>query len=102
MSMNCRRWLMVTLLLAVASCPLVSIHVFAQETTGGLQGTVKDPSGALVSKAQVALTGTSLIGEKNLETDNSGQYHFANLPPGVYAVTVKRSEERRVGKECRS
>jgi hypothetical protein len=91
--MNRRRWLIVTLFLAVAaaSCPLVSIHLFAQETTGGLQGTVKDPSGALVSKAQVALTGTSLIGEKNLETDNGGQYHFANLPPGVYAVTVKAS-----------
>lgn len=45
--MSFRRWLFVTLLLAVASCLLVSTHVFAQETTGGLQGTVKDPSGAL-------------------------------------------------------
>src|SRR5690242_8178092 len=64
---------------------------FAQETTGGLQGTVKDPSGAVVSKASVVLTGNSLGGEKRLETDSSGYYRFANLPPGVYIVIVKAS-----------
>jgi hypothetical protein len=32
----------------------------AQETTGGLQGTVKDPSGAVVAKALVELKGASL------------------------------------------
>ena len=64
---------------------------FAQETTGGLQGTVKDPSGAVVSKASVVLTGNSLGGEKRLETDSSGYYRFANLPPGVYTVIVKAS-----------
>src|ERR1017187_2204669 len=98
--MNCRRWWMIALFLAVVSCLLVSVQMFAQETTGGLQGSVKDPSGAFVSKARVVLTGTSLIGEKNLETDNSGQYHFANLPPGTYAVTVKApgfSELKREG-----
>jgi hypothetical protein len=89
--MNFRHWLVVTLLLAVASCLLVSNYVFAQETTGGLQGTVKDPSGAVIAKAAVELTGTSLAGKKSLETDNSGYYRFANLPPGTYTVTVKAS-----------
>jgi hypothetical protein len=64
---------------------------FAQETTGGLQGSVKDPSGAVVSKATVELTSPSLEGSKRLETDGSGYYRFANLPPGKYAVTVKAS-----------
>jgi hypothetical protein len=66
-------------------------NILAQETTGGLQGTVKDPSGAVVPRAGIELTSSALAGSKNLETDNSGQYHFANLPPGVYAVTVKAS-----------
>ena len=70
---------------------LLVVNVFAQETTGGLQGTVKDPSGAVVSKAAVELTGTSLIGSKRAETDSSGFYHFSNLPPGVYMVSVKAS-----------
>jgi hypothetical protein len=62
--------------------------VFAQETTGGLQGTVKDPSGAVVPKAKVIVTGTALVGSKEQETDSSGNYRFSNLPPGNYTVTV--------------
>ena len=79
---------------------LLIANVFAQETTGGLQGTVKDPSGAVVAKAKVDLTGTSLVGTKSLETDSSGYYRFANLPPGVYTVSVKAagfSELKREG-----
>jgi len=62
--------------------------VFAQETTAGLQGTVKDPSGAVVSNAHVVVTGDVLIGQKAVDTDSSGYYRFANLPPGTYTVTV--------------
>ncbi len=68
---------------------LFAISAFAQETTAGLQGTVKDPSGALVANAQVTVTGTTLIGDKSVKTDSAGYYRFANLPPGSYTVTVK-------------
>jgi hypothetical protein len=60
----------------------------AQETTGGLQGIVKDPTGAVVSKAEVELTGSSLVGSKKQETDSSGYYRFSNLPPGTYSIRV--------------
>lgn len=62
---------------------------YCQDVTGGLQGTVKDPSGAVVPKAHIIVTGTTLIGSKELTTDSSGYYHFANLPPGTYTVVVK-------------
>lgn len=61
---------------------------YCQETTGALQGTVKDPSDAVVPGSRVVLTGTTLIGSKELVTDGSGYYHFANLPPGTYALTA--------------
>lgn len=59
-----------------------------QETTGGIQGTVKDPSGAVVPKAKVVVTSPALIGSKEVVTDASGYYRFANLSPGTYALTV--------------
>jgi hypothetical protein len=75
-------------LLAFSLVAFVVAGAFAQETTGGLQGTVKDPTDAVVSHAQVELTGTSLVGMKVAETDDSGYYRFANLPPGTYSMTV--------------
>ena len=76
------RWL--ALLLLVLFAPTL----LAQETTGGLQGTVKDPSGAVVPHARVVVTGTTLVGSKEVLTDSSGYYRFANLPPGLYVLTV--------------
>jgi hypothetical protein len=61
----------------------------AQETTGGLQGTVKDPSGAVLPRATITVTAPTLVGSKVTTSDASGFYHFANLPPGTYAVKVE-------------
>src|ERR1700722_1282528 len=69
------------LLLFVAS-------ISAQETTGGIVGTVKDPSGASVPNATVSVTAAALVGTKTVETDSSGYYRFANLPPGNYTLTI--------------
>ncbi|HLM79994.1 MAG TPA: TonB-dependent receptor [Terriglobales bacterium] len=67
---------------------LLAAFAFAQETTGGLQGTVRDPTSAVVSGAHVELTGTSLVGKKESDTDGAGYYRFANLPPGSYTLTI--------------
>src|ERR1017187_1792143 len=76
------------LLASVCIAILISPSVFAQETSAGIQGTVKDPAGALVVKAKVEVASPALIGTKRAETDSGGYYRFANLPPGVYSVTV--------------
>src|SRR5260370_6752699 len=67
---------------------LPALSLYAQETTGGLQGTVKDPSGAVVARAHVVVTGNTLVGSKKENTDSSGYYRIANLPPGHYTITV--------------
>src|SRR5262249_55084836 len=41
-----------------------SLSAFAQEVTGGIQGTVKDPQGAVIPGASVEVSGTTLIGKK--------------------------------------
>lgn len=68
------------LALLIFSVPRAS----AQETTGGLEGTVTDPSGAAVPGVNLVLTGTTMVGSKSMDTDAKGYYHFVNLPPGVY------------------
>jgi len=67
---------------------LLAASIFAQETTGGLRGTVKDPTGAVVDRAHVVIHGSSLVGDKSADTDSNGVYQFSNLPPGSYTVTV--------------
>jgi len=86
-------------LLAGMALLLSGVFVFAQETTGGLQGTVKDTSGAVVAGAHVVVTGTSLEGSKALDTDSSGYYRFANLPPGTYSITVSAKNFKTVKRE---
>ena len=76
-------------LLSIVAVFMLSVGLQAQETTGGLQGTVKDAGGAVVQRANVELSGVALAGAKTLQTDAGGYYRFANLAPGVYSVTVK-------------
>jgi hypothetical protein len=85
--MNTRRWLFAAWLV-VAAGALVCTQMFAQETTAGIQGTVKDVSGAVVGGAHVVVRGTALAGDKSLDSESTGYYRFANLPPGVYTVEV--------------
>ena len=76
------------LLSAVLIALLISPSVFGQETSAGIQGTVKDPTGALVAKAKIEVASPALIGTKKAESDSAGYYRFANLPPGTYSLTV--------------
>lgn len=85
--------------IAAAAFVLCGALMFAQETTGGLQGTVKDSTGAVVAGAHVVVTGTHLVGEKSLDTDSAGYYHFANLPPGPYTVTVSLKNFKTVKRD---
>src|SRR5438045_9192407 len=67
---------------------LVSSSAFAQETTAGIQGMVKDPSGASVANATVEVTGAALLGTRKAKTDESGAYRITQLPAGTYVLTV--------------
>jgi len=79
-------------LLQIFALLLFDATVFGQETTGGLQGTVKDPSGAVISGADVSVIGNTMVGTKATKTDGSGYYRFANLPPGTYTIPPARKD----------
>ena len=67
---------------------MLSTSVFAQTTTSTIEGTVKDPSGALVPGATVKVTAETLASERNATTDSNGRYRIAALPAGKYTIAV--------------
>jgi hypothetical protein len=77
-----------TLVLCLLVATIFVATTFAQETTGGMQGTIRDPQGAVVSRATVEVASPALIGTKKVETDAGGYYRFANLPPGPYTLSI--------------
>src|SRR5256886_17626105 len=86
----------VVILLGLAmSCSLL----MAQSTvSGAVTGVVTDASGAVVPGAKVEVKNTGTNDVTPLVSDEIGRFRAINLAPGNYEV--KRSEERRVGKEC--
>ena len=74
----------------VLACLLFSWTAAAQ-TTSNIQGTVKDPSGAVVSGAEIKAASAALAVERTTTSDENGFYRIAALPAGTYLVTVARS-----------
>src|SRR6266567_5781420 len=64
------------------------LPVSAQETTAGMQGTVRDAQGAVVPGATVEATSPALVGGQKVTTDGAGYYHLTALPPGSYTLTL--------------
>ncbi len=77
---------MILVLALGATLSLVS--VFAQTASTSLRGLVKDPSGALVPGATIALSDNATGRAQQTTTNSSGAYIFPVLPPAHYLVTV--------------
>ena len=67
---------------------LATTWLFGQ-STGVIQGSVTDPSGAAVPKAVVTLRNVDTGVERNFTTDESGLYVIPSLPVGRYQITAK-------------
>jgi hypothetical protein len=59
---------------------------WTQSYTGRIAGTVTDPTGGVVPKAQVTVVNESTGAERRLVTDISGLYVAPELPVGYYTV----------------
>ena len=79
---------------------LLTVAAFAQETTGGIEGTVKDSAGAVVPNVTVTITssrtsttGTTTTGigsgfRRTLTTNSDGFFRLLQVPPGSYDVVT--------------
>src|ERR1700676_4914917 len=59
----------------------------AQQTLGGITGTVTDSSGAVISGATVTLSGNETKLSRTQTSTTTGSYPFVNLPIGTYTLT---------------
>ncbi|MCB1021181.1 MAG: carboxypeptidase regulatory-like domain-containing protein [Acidobacteria bacterium] len=61
----------------------------AAQTFGEINGTVTDPSGAVIAGAQVTVTNTATNVSRQVETNESGSFAVPFLNPGVYNLTAE-------------
>jgi len=61
------------------------------QANGRLSGTVKDPSGAVITNAQVKLEDTSTHSKYAVVSDGEGFYSFSEVPAGHYELTIEAS-----------
>ncbi len=78
------------LALIAISCGLSASLISAQTTlsTGSINGTVTDPSGAVISDAKVVITNTGTGQTLNLTSNSAGAFSSGPLDPGNYKVQV--------------
>src|SRR5216683_2049707 len=86
MSLLIKRSALVLALFAVTAF-LFLPNAHAQQTLGGITGTVTDSSGAVISGATVTLIGDQTKLNRTQTTSTTGSYAFVNLPLGTYTLS---------------
>src|SRR5579885_3398981 len=79
-------------LAAIFGLLAVVFSASAQTTNAGkVVGSITDPTGAVVPKAQVQLVNTGTNQTFSATADDAGGFNFPVVPPGVYKLTVTMS-----------
>src|SRR4051794_27676795 len=78
----------------------LALTVLGQETTGGIEGTVKDPTGAVVPNVSITIvanarsvsgtttTGTGSGFHRTVNVDENGFFRVLQVPPGNYDIST--------------
>ena len=72
-------------------CLLSAASLFAQFETAEVLGTVRDPSGAVIAHAAVALTNQATGVQSKVITGENGDFDFFNVQVGRYTITVEHT-----------
>src|SRR5687768_5685280 len=82
-----RRFGVQALLLLLSIGLLVGVHA-QSSTTGNITGTVRDPQGAAVPKAEVTVTEEKTGVTRTVSATEDGFYNVTSLLPGIYTVST--------------
>src|SRR5271170_3973516 len=83
-------WLPVTLLLACTVLVFLGSAAHAQSTFGSIRGTVQDASGAVIPGALVTVHSLDENFDRQVTTNDSGDFVIENLKAGRYSLTAHR------------
>jgi Carboxypeptidase regulatory-like domain len=76
------------ILVAVLALTFFVFAAQGQTFRGAINGTVADPTGAVIAGAKVVATDIGTNIAHNTVTTNSGEFSFQDIPTGKYSVTV--------------
>ncbi|MBB5344581.1 TonB-dependent receptor [Tunturibacter empetritectus] len=77
-----------TLFMLLFATAMLSYGQATSVNGGSIQGTITDPSGAVVPNATLVILGTDTGSTKTVTTDSAGYYSVGPLNPGPYSVTI--------------
>ena len=66
----------------------LGIHAYAQSSSASINGTVLDPTGAVVANAGITIHNPVSGFERSTSTDKAGNFSFSNVPFNPYHLTV--------------
>src|SRR5579864_2364549 len=90
-----RSWRARLLAIGILVCFSLSV-AFAQSDLGSISGFVKDPSGAVVPKAQVVVKNEATGTERRTNTNESGYYTVTNIPAGLYTISAEAAGFKKI------
>jgi hypothetical protein len=75
----------------LATLLLIMQPSYAQTFRGNINGTITDPSGAVIAGAQVTATEVSTSSSHVAVSSGAGEFSFNDLPAGAYTIKVQAS-----------
>lgn len=90
---------LVSMVLTVVLC--FSAIAFGQETTGSIEGTIRDAQGAVVPGATVMISsiGSTAGFNRTLTTNDDGYFRIPQIGAGTYKVIIEGTGFRRANRE---
>jgi Carboxypeptidase regulatory-like domain len=64
---------------------------WGQAPTGQISGTVTDPSGAVISGAEITASNEATNVRRTTTTNDDGLFNLPALPPGIYSLQIDAS-----------
>ena len=77
-----------TLIIGSATLPNPAAFAQATNTSGSIQGTITDASGAALAGAKIVIVSTTSGTTKTVTADSAGAYNSGPLVPGDYKISI--------------